>query len=160
MPWHIPEELKYFKSLTEDNIIVMGRKTFQSLNFKALPNRINIIISKTLEPPKDNTYIVLDSIEEAIRYAEDLGVILKREVFIIGGSEIYQQTFNKISKIYLSIVKPTEAKLLNIETHNRNDISFYIARERISRYFDLESSSVLDILDKNFKVIKYVLNRK
>ncbi|MFK5283860.1 dihydrofolate reductase, partial [Lacticaseibacillus paracasei] len=58
MPWRLPEDLKLFKKLTMNHIIVMGRKTYDSIG-KPLPGRLNVVISKTM-PPTENVLIVKD----------------------------------------------------------------------------------------------------
>src|SRR5699024_5906766 len=71
MPWHIPADLKRFRELTEGGVVIMGRKTFESLGCKPLPNRCNIIISSNenlLEKPYMNCY-VFPTIDTAISNA-------------------------------------------------------------------------------------------
>lgn len=98
--WHIPEDMKRFQTLTTDHVVIMGRKTYESIG-KALPNRINIIITK------DKTYQALDciitySLEEAIHLAKTKE---QKEIFIIGGGQIYAQAISYTDRLYLTIVK-------------------------------------------------------
>ena len=79
----IPEDLKLFKRLTIGHIVLMGRKTFESLGCKPLPNRVNIVLSKTMEERDD--VIVLRSRDEVLRYIGDN----QGDTFIIGGEEIF-----------------------------------------------------------------------
>ena len=88
MPWHLNGDMKYFKSLTIGKCIVMGRKTFESLGSKALPNRVNIIISSN--EIKSENIVVRSSIEAALAYCNRWQ---QTEVFIIGGDSIYGQFF-------------------------------------------------------------------
>lgn len=109
--WHIDEDLKRFRQLTEGHVVVMGRKTFDSLpdHARPLPNRINIVVSKSLSK---TSYIgrtlsgvmVVGSVEEALVKARELE---KKEIFIIGGSQIYVQTINLAHKLYLTVVEGT-----------------------------------------------------
>lgn len=69
MPWHIPSDLRWFKEMTSGESVVMGRKTFESLGCKPLPNRVNIVLSKTMEERDD--VIVLRSRGEVLRYISD-----------------------------------------------------------------------------------------
>lgn len=118
IPWNIPKELKLFKKITNDincyvkkNAIIMGRKTWESLPFKPLKDRINIII--TSEPNKINhnndLIIVCKNLDEALNYCENS--ILIDKIFIIGGKSIYDLCLNdnryknKIDNIHLSIIK-------------------------------------------------------
>ena len=66
MPWHIPEELQSFKTITTGSNVIMGRKTFESLGNKPLPKRENLIISSTLKSSEN--YIVFESLEKALGY--------------------------------------------------------------------------------------------
>ncbi len=96
MPWHNKEEIQHFKQLTTGKIIIMGRKTFESIG-KPLVDRRNIVISKTLK--NINGAEVYSSIEEALSKIET-----KSEVFIIGGGEIFEQTINLADKMCLSYI--------------------------------------------------------
>lgn len=99
LPWHLPADLKHFKSLTSGNPILMGRKTFLSIG-KPLPNRTNIIITR--DPSfKANGCIIANSIEDAISLS---GQHATNEVFIIGGADIYSQILSKVTRLYLTIV--------------------------------------------------------
>jgi len=90
--FHIKNDLKNFKRMTTDNVVIMGRKTFESLpNHKPLPNRINIIITRDSEysvDVNDNVYIV-HNIPEALDLCESS--FSDKELFVIGGSTIYNQ---------------------------------------------------------------------
>lgn len=103
LPWHLPSDLKYFKEQTHNNIVVMGRKTFLSIG-RVLPNRDNIIISRDRSLKIDGA-IVLNSLDTAISYAKSLAKNHnKKKVFIIGGADIYQQTFNMVDQIEATVV--------------------------------------------------------
>jgi len=98
--YHIPEDLQRFKKLTSGHIIIMGRKTFESIG-KPLPNRTNIVITH------DKTYstegiIVVHSLDEALRLVQLKG---DDEAFIIGGGQIYQEAIGRADKLYLTIVE-------------------------------------------------------
>ena len=84
LPWDIPEDLKRFKQLTSGHTILMGRKTFDSIG-RPLPNRTNIVMSKDTNYQKEGIEIVFDE-REALNLIKDLN----QEVFIIGGSKIYE----------------------------------------------------------------------
>ena len=104
LPWHIPEDLKQFKRLTTDNVIVMGSTTYNSLPIKGLPNRLNIVVTSTPSKYYDRVsddLFFMPTLEAALDLAKTPG----REVFIIGGASIYQQTFNIVDRVYLSLIK-------------------------------------------------------
>jgi dihydrofolate reductase len=134
IPWHLPEDFKWFKRMTSGNVVIMGRKTFASLGNKPLPNRINIVLSrhpgklqtdlpevfgqawvgrgKTHFPEKP-TQFELPKIGGAATV--DLRIIknfLKLdpassplEFFIAGGAQIYEQALPFCSDLYLTVVK-------------------------------------------------------
>jgi dihydrofolate reductase len=102
MPWNIKNELQYFKSITLHNIIVMGRKTFETLGNKPLPDRDNIIISSTLLEKK-GYYKVYKSIP---LFLEDRRNEKKQDVYFIGGKEIYEYAMKNldITFIYKTVI--------------------------------------------------------
>lgn len=119
LPWHLPEDLKFFKEKTKGKILIMGRKTFESLP-GALPNRFHILISRDVGyvPPANikidpSQYAVCNSLDTAITLAEEM---LKAqhpayresfgdEVFIAGGGEIYKQSLDRIDRLYLTVIE-------------------------------------------------------
>lgn len=96
--WHISEDLKYFKSITTGKTVIMGRKTFESIG-KPLPNRRNIIISRSMQGVEGIE--IYPSIEKALSASQN------EDVFIIGGGEIYRQTLPLADKLYLTLVHTT-----------------------------------------------------
>ena len=97
--WHLPNDLKFFKNTPWGGVVIMGRKTFESVN-KPLPGRTNIIITKQPDWNAENV-IVASSISDAIQKAKDLNF---KEIFIIGGGEIYKESLSLADKIYLTRV--------------------------------------------------------
>lgn len=103
--WHIPEDFKRFKALTSGHPIIMGRKTWDSLPLKPLPNRTNIVISRNpVSSARRRLAEPAGSVEEALREAQ--GKPGSEEVFIIGGGQIYKQAIKEglVDKLYLTIV--------------------------------------------------------
>ena len=102
LPWDLPDDLKRFRQLTEGKPVIMGRKTFESIGH-ALPRRQNIIISRTLKSPPAGCEIYA-SLPDAL--AQFLGT--NKEVFIIGGGEIFHQISvlagYSVDRIYLTRV--------------------------------------------------------
>ena len=82
--WHLPADLKRFKALTTGHVIIMGRKTFESIG-KPLPNRTTIVISRQTDLQIEGA-IIAHSVEEAILKAKSL---TREDIFIVGGAEIY-----------------------------------------------------------------------
>ena len=100
LPWHLSPDLKRFKSLTMGQIIIMGRKTYESIG-KPLPGRINIVISRQPDFSVPGA-TVTRSIEEALIVCSDYQ---DKEIFIIGGAELYEQTVAVCQRLYLTEVK-------------------------------------------------------
>lgn len=102
MLYKISEDLKRFRKLTEDNIIIMGRKTFESLpDKKPLPNRINIVITRDKEY-KATGANVINSLEELFPLLQELNPNNEMENFIIGGGNIVKQTIEYCNKAYIT----------------------------------------------------------
>jgi len=96
LPWHLPEDFKWFKQMTSGQIVVMGRKTFQSLK-GPLPNRTTIVLSRSgFSHPAVRVVADLDEVE----WKDE-----PREVFICGGAQIYEQWLPRCSDLYLTLVK-------------------------------------------------------
>ncbi len=99
--WHLSDDLKRFKNLTNGHHIIMGRKTFESFP-KPLPNRTHIVISRQSDYQVPEGVIVVNSLEDAIDAAKN-----DSQPFIIGGGEIYQQALSIADKIELTRVHDT-----------------------------------------------------
>jgi len=96
IPWHLPEDFKWFKATTTGHVIAMGRKTFESIG-KPLPNRETVVLSRSAwSHPGVKT---IHSLEELPALAAD------RQVFICGGAQIYEQTLPLCSELFLTLVK-------------------------------------------------------
>lgn len=102
MPWHIAEDFKRFKAITSGHPIIMGRKTWESLPIKPLPNRFNIILSRSGSRTYPNV-IFLTDIEEALDFVKKTFPD-ESEVFIIGGGQIFEQAIGLADKLYLTII--------------------------------------------------------
>ena len=102
MPWPtLSEDLKWFKSITLNNVVIMGSNTWRSLK-KPLPNRINIVISKNVI---DNADHVFQNIDAAILFS--LVEYKDKEIFVIGGQQLYDSTMNIIDKFYITEINET-----------------------------------------------------
>ena len=102
LPWHLPNDFKYFKNKTWGMPVIMGRHTFESMK-KDLPGRINIVVTKKTDWHRKNVFVT-HTIEEAIAKAKESDA---KEIFIIGGGEIFKQTMGIVNKIYLTRVHTT-----------------------------------------------------
>ena len=99
LPWNIPQETKHFVDLTKNSTVIMGEKTFQSIDYKPLPNRRNIIISKNL--PQSVGIEICRSFQEGIKRAKTY----PEKINIIGGGTIYQQALPLTDIMHLSHIK-------------------------------------------------------
>lgn len=97
--WHLPNDLRFFKNTTWGSVVIMGRKTFESVN-KPLPGRLNIVITRQSDW-QQNGVIKVGSLSDAIRYAEQENF---REIFIVGGGEIYRESMSLADRIYMTRV--------------------------------------------------------
>ena len=103
LPWHISADLKHFKAITQGGIVIMGRKTLESMG-RALPNRINWVITRDQNWQFDGVKVA-HSIEEALNGAvTDLQQSEKNALFIIGGGEIFTQTLAIADRLELTHV--------------------------------------------------------
>ena len=118
IPWHIPEDMRFFKNVTSKNVVIMGRNTFASLNYEPLKDRLNIVI--TMSPEKllkycdnysnviftDNKNIHLDIIRNSNEYANRYYFLNKHfKIFYIGGEQIYKKFIPICSTIWITKVK-------------------------------------------------------
>lgn len=143
--YHIQSDMTRFRDLTTGHVIIMGRKTFESLPNGVLPHRRNIVVSKSLKEIDGGE--VYPTLEEALRAAqgdtlsapkEDKGITSPEEIFIIGGESIYRQALPAARKLYLTIVEqePEQAdtffpaidcsawEVTEKEMRNENGLSF------------------------------------
>jgi dihydrofolate reductase len=96
IPWHLPADFKFFKATTMGHVLVMGRKTFESIG-RPLPGRDTIVLSRSgFSHPGVRTVAGLDQLP---------GLVAGRRVFICGGAEIYQATLPQCGELYLTHVK-------------------------------------------------------
>ena len=94
---HLPNDLKHFKSITLHSTIIMGRRTLEAMpKGKALPKRTNIVLTSNKELQYENC-IMLHSLPEVWEYCKD-----EREIFFIGGGQIYNAVFNDVDKLYIT----------------------------------------------------------
>jgi dihydrofolate reductase len=98
--WHLPKDMRFFKNTTWAMPVVMGRKTFESLSAKALSGRLNIVVTRQKDWKALNVSAV-NSLEAAFELAalQDY-----KEVYVIGGADIYEQTLPLANTVYLTRV--------------------------------------------------------
>lgn len=108
LPWHVSADLKRFKALTSGHTVLMGRKTFESIGSRPLPNRRNMIISRRPGAPQAGVQW-WSSIDDAVQAARIAG---ETELFICGGGEIYRACLPSADRMYLTIIRvPSQAPI-------------------------------------------------
>ncbi|AVK99905.1 dihydrofolate reductase [Pediococcus inopinatus] len=114
LPWRIPDDTRYFKQLTTNHPVVMGRKTFESFGAKALPNRLNIVLTRQTDLKETNNLKVYHSVSEFLtEFKSD-----QRLIFIIGGKEIYRQLYPYAEMLYRTRIDKEytgDTKMINID---------------------------------------------
>ncbi|MEE2858954.1 MAG: dihydrofolate reductase [Candidatus Neomarinimicrobiota bacterium] len=119
LPWHLSEDLQNFKKITLNSTIIMGRKTWESLTIKPLPKRRNIVLTSS----KINNVEYYDTINNCLQKLKKDNV---KEVFIIGGAEIYKNFFKSANTLHIT--------LINKKT-NGIDTWFPISMNKIKKTF-------------------------
>lgn len=99
LPWHLPDDLKFFKQMTENNTIVMGRKTFEGMGGRPLPNRMTVILTHdTSYAPEGVT--VLNDIQSVLDFAKETEGI----TFVAGGSTVYEELLPYCTILYRTLI--------------------------------------------------------
>jgi dihydrofolate reductase len=141
--FYIPEDLKRFRNITTNHIVIMGRKTFDTLK-KPLKNRINIVIT-TNESYKNSINLFFCKLEDLDNVLNTINLLNKR-IFLIGGCDIYNKLFDKCDKLHLTIVYK------NIDHKNK------LPYDKINNNYEIVDASELfySVNEKcNFKFITY-----
>lgn len=126
IPWYCPEDFLFFRTITTGNILIMGRRTFESIGNKPLPNRYTIVVSKTMEFASSKNHIVVDSIEEAIEIAQVSNYTHHKRatpepvIFIAGGQSIYESTLSYTDGIIVSSIASGYTEL-----KEEDEVSYY-----------------------------------
>ena len=102
LPWHLPDDMKFFSTTTRGHYVLMGRKNYDSipLKFRPLPGRPNIVVTRTNQINDQHVHVV-NTIEKGIQLAREAR---EEELFIIGGGDIYRQTIGIADKLYITHV--------------------------------------------------------
>ncbi len=100
LPWDIPEDLQFFRDKTKGHVMIMGRKTYESIG-RPLPHRISIIITRNPDYQVPGCFVV-QSIDEALALAREKET--NGEIFVIGGGQIFRLAMPYIDKLYITVV--------------------------------------------------------
>lgn len=103
LPWHLPDDMKYFMQTTKGHHVLMGRKNYDSIpeKFRPLPNRTNILLTRQKDFDAPNC-LVVNSLDAGVDIAQKAA---ESELFIIGGSDIYQLGFPISNRLYLTEIQ-------------------------------------------------------
>jgi dihydrofolate reductase len=153
LPWHLKTDLARFKQITSNHVVIMGRKTHESIG-RVLPNRINIVISRQPGPSQPDLLWVQD-LESALFFADHFSIRWdKSTIFVVGGGEIYRLFSDLFNVIYL-----TEVHAAEVVGDAHLDIEFDFRRWAMTQKTSYLKSSV-DEFDSDFIVyerrIRYV----
>tara|TARA_B100000131_G_C18029309_1_gene577769 strand:- start:197 stop:703 length:507 start_codon:yes stop_codon:yes gene_type:complete len=142
LPWNLPDDLNHFKQYTLNKPIVMGRKTFESIG-KPLPQRINIVISRSLSEIEGVN--VFSEVEDGIAFANQYNEEhqLEDEVIIIGGAQIFNETLPMMNRLVLTQVDCEIAGDVfypEIDMHNfsRKNVSRHLKNEKNQFDFSID----------------------
>jgi dihydrofolate reductase len=103
LPWHLPEDLRYFKATTMGHSIIMGRKTWESIG-RPLPGRTSIVVTRDADYVAEGAKVVY-SMQDALRLAESIAVIDgTEEAFVIGGAALYATAMPIADRFHLTRV--------------------------------------------------------
>lgn len=103
LPWYLPEDLKFFKRITQAKPLVMGRKTFTSIG-KALPNRLNVVVTRNADFSHESVRVCHD-LPAALALADQHATIeAAEEIMVMGGGEIYRQALPFAQRLYITEV--------------------------------------------------------
>jgi dihydrofolate reductase len=107
LPWHLPDDLRRFKALTSGHVVVLGRKTHESIVKrlgKPLPGRISVVVTRDPRPG-EGPVIYQPSVGAALSVARAIeGFAGRDEVFVIGGAQVYVETLPEVNRVYLTRV--------------------------------------------------------
>jgi len=142
LPWGraLPTDMMRFRDKTRGHVVIMGKKTFESMDNKALPNRVNIVITRD-EDFKPNGVVVAHSVEEAIAEAKKSE---PGEIFIIGGGKIFELALPYADKFYLTLIRANFPKADIFFPEYKDDFKKVVYREKVEEngysyeFLDLE----------------------
>lgn len=100
LPWHIPNDLKFFKLMTQDSVVILGRKTFEGMNQYVLPDRTMIVLTRQEDYSVPEGVLVYHHWEDIVRDYQDS----EQLVFVMGGADIYRQTLSDMQYVFRTVI--------------------------------------------------------
>ncbi|MBI2259235.1 MAG: dihydrofolate reductase [Flavobacteriia bacterium] len=108
LPWNLPADMQFFKEQTQNQIVVMGRKNYDSLpnNYKPLPNRINVVLTRNKNFHAENV-LIFNDFDKAISSIKNEYKNQNKDIFIIGGAQLYQEALNSkiVDEMYITLIQ-------------------------------------------------------
>tara|TARA_B100000614_G_scaffold58512_1_gene51717 strand:+ start:6207 stop:6707 length:501 start_codon:yes stop_codon:yes gene_type:complete len=144
LPWHISEDLKNFKKITFGHTVLMGRKTWDSLPFKPLPKRRNIILSRSKLIKCEAE--IFNDINSCIETLKNQSI---EKLFVIGGSSIYNAFFDYADFLHISFIYE---KIDNIDTHFPKDLNEIKEKFKIDKKIKLSDKADYTFWEKKIKI--------
>lgn len=138
LPWHYSSDMKFFKQTTLNNAVVMGRNTWESLPKKPLPNRLNIVLSRTAEIETQPNVLVMRDVESVLA----LKNYLSCDVFVIGGAKTYK-AFQDVMDKWIVTEVPIEVE--DADTFMPKD---FLEAFEIKEMIELEEKLVVKVYEK------------
>jgi dihydrofolate reductase len=132
LPWRLPEDFKFFKDKTMGHIMLMGRKTFESLG-KPLPGRLHVVITRQADYRAPGAH-VYTTLKDALEFCRTQTPKWGEEVFLIGGGEIYREALPVTDRIYLTEIKaefPGDARFPEFSANDFKEIERRPGKEQI-----------------------------
>lgn len=149
LPVHLPEDLKWFKAYTMDKVVVMGRKTLETLP-KPLPGRTVVCLTNDPDYEDERCDFVMNSVESILEWAENLEV---GELVIAGGAEIYQEFLFLANKVVRTRINHTKIKKRDFDRALRNNLVLNAPDISLKGEFD---SATVVMKTNEMVVIEYV----
>jgi dihydrofolate reductase len=147
LPWEgkYPEDMKFFRTMTKNSIIIMGRKTFESIGNRPLPNRRNIVISRSANTLDTNVMAEGVEVYKSVSEALDKCDGDYRDIWIIGGERIYEAGMEFADEIYLTMIP------LQIEIENFKNVARFpwINPQKFFQYENIKISEALTVIKYN-----------
>lgn len=149
----LKKDMLHFKNITTDNVVIMGRKTYESIG-KTLPNRVNIVLSRNMINGDNDNFYVFDSIENAIKWSKEN--YPQKEIFIIGGASVYDKALKDdiVDKLYMTKIKQTvddaDAFFPEIDYKRKWSIT------SVERFFENGIEFFIYTAEKKDKVLTYI----
>ncbi|HPV14432.1 MAG TPA: dihydrofolate reductase [Candidatus Cloacimonadota bacterium] len=132
LPWCILEEMEFFTDSTMGHIVLMGRKTYESLKIKPLPGRISIVVSSDTSYKVAEGVLLFNDLEQAEAMAEEIAQAAGMAVFVIGGRELFEEYLPKADLLYLTQIEASFEGDTKFPVYNPEEWAVIVSERRSS----------------------------